>query len=71
MVNNNKKLRRTTMNKIQKDANQIIKEMSKLTLCRDDFIEWILRSTNEDSEFRVYKTDHYISIYIDRYPFVG
>ena len=53
------------------DKEQIIKEMVKLTLCRDDAIEWILRSTNEDSEFVVYKTKNNISIYIDRNPFLG
>ncbi len=41
----------------------------KQTLCRDDFIEWVLRSTNEDSEFRVYYSPHYIMVGIDKEPF--
>ena len=38
-------------------------------LCRDDFIEWILRNTSEDSEFRVHKAKHYISVGIDKFPY--
>ena len=39
------------------------------TLCQDDFIEWILKSTSEDSEFRVYRTKHYIMVGIDKFPY--
>ena len=45
-------------------------KMEKLELCRDDFIEWILRSTNDDSEFRVYRGPKYIMIGIDKAPFL-
>lgn len=45
-------------------------EIEKLTLCRDDFIEWVLRSTNEDSEFRIYNSRHYIQVGIDKSPVV-
>ena len=38
-------------------------------MCRDDFIEWILHSTNDDSEFDVYRTKHHIMVYVDRNPF--
>ncbi len=44
-------------------------EIEELTLCRDDFIEWLLQSTSDDSEFRVYKTKSTISVHIDRSPF--
>ena len=55
--------------KILPEKEQILKEMVRLTLCRDDFIEWILHSTNEDSEFRIYKSQSYISVGIDKTPF--
>ncbi len=45
-------------------------EMEELTLCRDDFIEWVLKSTNEDSEFRVYKSKNSILVGIDKSPFL-
>jgi len=48
---------------------EILKSMVFEELCRDDFIEWILRNTNEDSEFRVYKTKHNITIGVDITPF--
>lgn len=51
----------------KKDAKSI--QVEKLTLCRDDFIEWILKSTNDDSEFRVYKTKTYIMVGIDKSVF--
>ena len=57
------------MNTMLPEKEQILKEMVQLTLCRDDFIEWILKSTNEDSEFRVYKTKSYILVGIDKTPF--
>ena len=43
--------------------------LEELNLCRDDFIEWVLKSTSEDSEFKVYKTKHYIMVGIDKTPF--
>ncbi len=46
-------------------------EVETLTLCRDDFIDWVLKSTNEDSEFRVYNAKRYIHIGIDKKPFNG
>ena len=44
--------------------------IEKITLCRDDFIEWVLRYTNEDSEFRVWRGKHYIGVGIDTIPFI-
>ena len=46
-------------------------EIETLELCRDDFIEWLLNSTSEDSDFRVYKTKHHISVHIDKSPFLS
>ena len=57
------------MNNILPEKERIIKDMVKLTLCQDDFIEWILRSTNEDSEFMIYKTSQHILVHIDKSPF--
>jgi len=43
-------------------------EVGELVLCRDDFIEWVLKSTNEDSEFRVHYSKYYILVGIDKSP---
>lgn len=53
------------MSKEPSDEIKVTKEI----LCQDDFIEWILRNTNEDSEFRVYITKHSIQVGIDKEPF--
>ena len=50
---------------------KIVAEIEKLTLCRDDFIEWILHSTNEDSEFRVHKLKQTVMVHIDKVPFTN
>lgn len=52
------------------DEKEPVIEVLELTLCRDDFIEWVLKSTNEDSEFRVYRTKAYIMVGIDKTPFL-
>ena len=45
------------------------KDWVQETLCRDDAIDWILRNTSDDSEFRVYKTNNYMMVGIDNEPF--
>ena len=52
----------------KKDNTSI--HMKCLELCRDDFIEWILHYTNEEMEFRVNITEHYILVGIDKLPFI-
>ena len=47
---------------------EILKSMKQETLSQDDFIEWILHNTTEDCEFRVYQTEHYVSVGIDGLP---
>lgn len=53
-----------------KDDKEIKVEIEKLTLCRDDFIEWVLTHTNEDNEFKVYNSRHYVQVGIDRTPII-
>ena len=40
--------------------------VDKLTLCQDDFIEWVLRNTQEETEFRIYKSHNYMMVGINR-----
>ncbi len=47
---------------------EILKTMKQETLCQDDFIEWILHNTSEDSEFRVYKSESYVLVGIGNLP---
>lgn len=47
---------------------EILNTMKYETLCQDDFIEWILRNTAEDNEFRVYMTKNCIQVGIDNPP---
>ena len=49
-------------------ADKIPKPTKHETLCRDDFIEWILHNTNEDCEFRVHKAKNYVLVGIDNLP---
>ena len=42
-------------------------EMEKLVMGQDEFIEWILKNTNELlSEFRVYSSKNYTLVGIDK-----
>ena len=42
-------------------------EMDKFVMGQDEFIEWILKNTNELlSEFRVYRSKNYILVGIDK-----
>ena len=47
---------------------EILKSMKYETLCQDDFIEWVLGNTAEDSEFRIYKSESYVLVGIDNLP---
>ncbi len=40
-------------------------KIDQQTLCQDDFIEWVLQNTKEETEFKVYHTKHYIMVGID------
>ena len=40
-------------------------KVEHLTLAQDEFIEWVLQNTKEDTEFRVYQTKHYTMVGID------
>ncbi len=40
-------------------------KINQQTLCQDDFIEWVLQNTNEETEFRVHQTKHYTVVGID------
>ena len=39
--------------------------VSQQTLAQDDFIEWVLQNTKEETEFRINRTEHYVSVGID------
>lgn len=42
-------------------------KVDKFVMGQDDFIEWILKNTNElQSEFRVYRRKNYIMVGIDK-----
>ena len=41
-------------------------EVKKLTLNQDDFIEWVLKNTNDKkAEFRIYQGKHHTIVGID------
>lgn len=37
----------------------------QLTLCQDEFIEWVLKNTKEETEFRVHQSKLYTLVGID------
>ncbi|KKN75182.1 hypothetical protein LCGC14_0383410 [marine sediment metagenome] len=45
------------------DKDKIIPK--KITLSQDDFIEWILTNTKEESEFRIYRNKNHTLVGID------
>lgn len=49
-----------------KELDQIKVENKELT--RDDFIEYILKNTEDGTTFRVHETKIYINVGIDRPP---
>ena len=52
-----------------KEVKEQKPNIEKLDMCRDDFIEWVLRFTNDDSDFKIYKSKYHITIYVNRNPF--
>ena len=52
------------MNRMLKERDQI--KMVKLDLDRDNLIEWLLLNMKDDIIARLYITDHYVQIGIDR-----
>ena len=54
------------MSQILKEKDQILKEMVKLSLDKDSLLEWLLQNMKDDTMARVYITDCYTLIGIDK-----
>jgi len=51
-----------------KTIEEIKKSMLRLSLSRDDLIEWLLKNTEEDWSCRVYASKYYVMAAIGKYP---